>query len=176
MIRPSRRSSFLSWTDAEFCENSCVGLWLSSLFFSPPFLEFTHSHGYHDDRRGGRVHAYSTSVSRSDGPCSLHATGTVELEQHSPLSSCSAPATREASAVSFVSWPGTDREKAQTPSFPKHRPFRGGRRKQGRCIPVLVHSLTRNRALPRGRTLDNFIQIPLTASVIDSFSCSRSFL
>ena len=59
---------------------------------------------------------------------------------------------------------------------PKHRPFRGGRRKQGRCIPVLVHSLTRNRALPRGRNLDNCIQIPLTASVIDSPSCSHSFL
>ena len=59
---------------------------------------------------------------------------------------------------------------------PKHRPFRGGRRKQGRCIPVLVHSLTRSRALPRGRYLDNCIQIPLTASVIDSPSCSHSFL
>ena len=59
---------------------------------------------------------------------------------------------------------------------PKHRPFRGGRRKQGRCIPVLVHSLTRSRALPRGRNLDNCIQIPLTASVIDSPSCSHSFL
>ena len=58
----------------------------------------------HDDRRGGQVHANSTSVSRtrSDGPCSLHATGTVELE-YSPLSSRSAPATRAASAVSFVS-------------------------------------------------------------------------
>ena len=40
---------------------------------------------------------------------------------------------------------------------PKHRPFRGGRRKQGSCIPVLVHSLTCNRALPRGRNLDNCI-------------------
>ena len=59
---------------------------------------------------------------------------------------------------------------------PKHRPFRGGRRKQGRCIPVLVHSLTRSRALLRGRNLDNCIQIPLTASVIDSPSCSHSFL
>ena len=59
---------------------------------------------------------------------------------------------------------------------PKHRPFRGGRRKQGRCIPVLVHSLTHNRALPRGCNVDNFIQITLTASVIDSSSCSRSFL
>ena len=59
---------------------------------------------------------------------------------------------------------------------PKHRPFRGGRRKQSRCIPVLVQSLTRNRALPRGGNLDNCIQIPLTASVIDSPSCSRSFL
>ena len=59
---------------------------------------------------------------------------------------------------------------------PKHRPFRGGRRKQGRCIPVLVHSLTRSRALPRGCNLDNCIQVPLTASVIDSPSCSRSFL
>ena len=56
---------------------------------------------------------------------------------------------------------------------PKHRPFRGGRRKQGRCIPVLVHSLTRSRALPCGRNLDNCIQIPLTASVIDSPSCSH---
>ena len=63
-----------------------------------------------------------------------------------------------------------------TAKKPKHRPFRGGRRKQGRCIPVLVHSLTRNRALLRGRNLDNCIQIPLTASVIDSPSCSRSFL
>ena len=63
-----------------------------------------------------------------------------------------------------------------TAKKPKHRPFRGGRRKQGRCIPVLVHSLTRNRALLRGRILDNCIQIPLTASVIDSPSCSRSFL
>ena len=59
---------------------------------------------------------------------------------------------------------------------PKHRPFRGGRRKQGRCTPVLFHSLTRNRALPRGRNLDNCIHIPLTASVIDSPSCSCSFL
>ena len=59
---------------------------------------------------------------------------------------------------------------------PKHRPFRGGRRKQGRWIPVLVHSLTSSRALPRGRNLDNCIQVPLTASVIDSPSCSRSFL
>ena len=59
---------------------------------------------------------------------------------------------------------------------PKQRPFRGGRRKQGRCIPVLVHSLTRNRTLPRGRNLDNVIQIPLTPTVIDSSFCSRSFL
>ena len=59
---------------------------------------------------------------------------------------------------------------------PKHLPFRGGHRKQGRCIPVLVHSLTHNRALPRGRNLDNALQIPLTASVIDSSSFSRSFL
>ena len=58
---------------------------------------------------------------------------------------------------------------------PKHRPLRGGRRKQGRCIPVLVHSLTRNRALPRGPNLD-IIQVPLTATVIDSASCFRSFL
>ena len=29
---------------------------------------------------------------------------------------------------------------------PKHRPFRGGRRKHGRCIPVSVQSLTRNWA------------------------------
>ena len=29
-----------------------------------------------------------------------------------------------------------------TAKKPKHRPFGGGRRKQGRCIPVLVHSLT----------------------------------
>ena len=63
-----------------------------------------------------------------------------------------------------------------TAKKPKHRPFRGGRRKQGRCIPVLGHSLTRNRALLRGRNLDNCIQVPLTASVIDSPSCSRSFL
>ena len=41
---------------------------------------------------------------------------------------------------------------------------------------MLVHSLTRNRALPRGRNLDNVIQIPLTASFIDSSSCSCSFL
>ena len=41
---------------------------------------------------------------------------------------------------------------------------------------MLVQSLTRNRALPRGRNLDNCIQIPLTASVIDSSSCSCSFL
>ena len=59
---------------------------------------------------------------------------------------------------------------------PEHRPFRGGRRKQGRCLPVLVHSLTRDRALPRGHNLDNCTQIPLTASVIDSSSCSISFL
>ena len=63
-----------------------------------------------------------------------------------------------------------------TAKKPKHRPFRGGRRKQGRYIPVLVHSLTRSRALLRGRNLENCIQIPLTASVIDSSSCSRSFL
>ena len=49
---------------------------------------------------------------------------------------------------------------------PKHRPFQGGR----------WFSLTRNRTLPRGRNLDNVIQIPLTATVIDSSSCSRSFL
>ena len=59
---------------------------------------------------------------------------------------------------------------------PKHRPFRGGRCKQGRCIPVLVHSLTRNRARLSGRNLDNVIQIALTATVIDSSSCSCSFL
>ena len=59
---------------------------------------------------------------------------------------------------------------------PKHRPFRGGRCKLGRCIPVLVHSSTRSWALPRGRNLNNCRQIPLTASVIDSPSCSRSFL
>ena len=58
----------------------------------------------------------------------------------------------------------------------KHRPFLGGHRKQGRCIPVLVHCLTRNGALPHGHNLDNVIQIPLTATVIDSCSCSRSFL
>ena len=41
---------------------------------------------------------------------------------------------------------------------------------------MLVHSLTRDRALPRGLNLDNCIQIPLTASVIDSPSYSRPFL
>ena len=41
---------------------------------------------------------------------------------------------------------------------------------------MLVYSLTRNRALSWGRNLDNVIQIPLTATVIDSSSCSRSFL
>ena len=41
---------------------------------------------------------------------------------------------------------------------------------------MLVHSLTGNRALPRGRNLDNCIQVSLTASVIDSPSCSCSFL
>ena len=52
---------------------------------------------------------------------------------------------------------------------PKHRPFRGGRRKQGRCIPALVHSLTRSWALPRGRNLDYIIHIPLTSTIISSF-------
>ena len=41
---------------------------------------------------------------------------------------------------------------------------------------MLVHSLTRSRALPCGHNLDNCIQVPLTASVIDSPSSSRSFL
>ena len=41
---------------------------------------------------------------------------------------------------------------------------------------MLVHSLTRNRALLCSGNLDNCIQIPLTASVSDSPSCSRSFL
>ena len=41
---------------------------------------------------------------------------------------------------------------------------------------MLVHSLTRSRALPCGRNLDNCIQVPLTASVTDSPCCSRSFL
>ena len=45
----------------------------------------------------------SVCVPRSDGPCWLHATWTVEYEQHSPLSSRNALVTCTASAVSLVS-------------------------------------------------------------------------
>ena len=152
----------MSWTDAEFCENSCVCHWLSSLLFSHPFLEFIHSHRYHDGGRCRRVHAYCTSVPRSDGPCCLHATWTVEQEQHSRLSS------RVHRRLVQLQLCRSSPDAGPAVKRPIHRPFRGGRRRQCRCIP--------DRALPRGCNLDNDKHSPLTATVIDLCSCSSSFL
>ena len=148
-------------TDAEFEKVSCLPLALLFLF-RPPFLEFTHSHRHHDGRRYERVHAKSTtSVARSHCSCCLHATRSVEHEQHSPLSSRSALRPVQLQLCRSSPVPRLAVKK------PKHRPFRGGRREPCRCIPVLVPSLTSNRALPRGHNLDNIIEIPLTPTVLN---------
>ena len=54
----------------------------------------------------------------------------------------------------------------------KRRPFRGCRRKQGMCVPVLAYNVTRKRALSRGSSLDNIVQF---LSHVPSFShpCAR---